>query len=181
MTDQNMPGPQQDAVGRGFERVASTDGRPVSEQERDANVAVVRQFVQRGLGQGDMAAFDELVAEDVYVSTGLKPGAPINGRAEYKDVVAKTLAVALRGDNAAMTFLEVSPLADGRVVVRFSVQADHVGVLNGVPATNRRLTLNEIHLMTVQDGRIVENLVGALNPLQWEMIYREQVAEDVLV
>jgi hypothetical protein len=170
----------QDAVGQRFERAPCTDGTPVSAEVQKANAAVVRAFVEQGLGRGNMSAFDRYVAPDVWVSTGLKPGAPITSLNEYKSVVASTLAVALSPENATLDIQEVLTTIDGRVIVRFAAHADHTGDLYGVPATGRRLTLAETHLMCVRNGKIVENYVGGLNPLQWEMIYSAEIGRAVL-
>ncbi|WP_404365994.1 ester cyclase [Sphingomonas sp. MMS24-J45] len=170
----------QESVGDRFRRAACTDGMPVSRAVQRANAAVVRSFVEQGLGRGDLTAFDRYVAPEIWVSTGLKPEAPITSREEYKRVVASTLGVALSSTNATLDIQEVLVTQDGRVIVRFVAHADHVGALNGVPATNRRLTLAETHLMCVRGGKIVENYVGALNPLQWEMIYSDKIKRQVL-
>jgi ketosteroid isomerase-like protein len=168
------------SVGQRFERAPCTDGTPVSAEVQKANAAVVRAFVEQGLGRGDLTAFDRFVAPDVWVSTGLKPGAPITSRDEYKNVVASTLAVALSPDNATLDIEELLTTTDGRIIVRFIARADHTGDLYNVPATGRRLTLAETHLMCVRDGKIVENYVGGLNPLQWEMIYSDEIGRAVL-
>jgi hypothetical protein len=170
----------QDTVGQRFDRAPCTNGTPVSVEVQKANAAVVRAFVEQGLGRGDLTAFDRYVAPDVWVSTGLKPGAPITSLEEYKSVVASTLAVALSPDNATLDIEELLTTIDGRVIVRFIARADHTGDLYGVPATGRRLTLAETHLMCVRDGKIVENYVGGLNPLQWEMIYSGEISRAVL-
>lgn len=170
----------QDAISAAFDREPCTDGTPVSAEVQAANTAVARAFVERGLGMGDMSAFDSLVAPGVWVTTGLKPGAPITSREEYKQVVGSTLGTALSFENATLSIEEVLTTLDGRVLVRFIAHADHTGQILGVPPTNRRLTLSETHLFCVQDGMIVENYVGALNPLQWEMIYSEDTKKAVL-
>jgi ketosteroid isomerase-like protein len=142
------------------------------------NAAAARRFVEQVLGRGDMAAFDELVADDVWVSTGLKPDAPITSKAEYAHVIGSTLGVAL--SNGSMTVHEVLPTLDGAVVVRFTAEADHTGELDGVAPSGRRLVLSETHLMRFRDGRLVRNHVGALNPLHWEVTYAPVIAPKIL-
>lgn len=145
-------------------------------QER--NAAAARRFVEKVLGGGDMEAFNELVAEDVWVSTGLKPDAPVLGKQEYLQVLGTTLGAAL--SNGAMTVHEVLPTTDGAVIVRFTAMADSTGALDGIAATGQRLTLSETHLMRFRDGKLIENYVGALNPLHWEMLYSPVIAKKVL-
>lgn len=168
------------SIGDRFARPARPTGEPASADQQRANLAIAREFVEQGLGQGDMNAFDRLVAADVWVSTGLKPGAPITSRDEYKQVIGATLGKALSFANADLTINDALVTTDGRVIIRFTAHADHTGELDGVPATNRRLTLAETHLFRIEDGLIVENYVGALNPLQWEMIYSDGIKREVL-
>jgi hypothetical protein len=169
-----------DGVGARFVRPLRPGGASVSAEQRQQNLAIAREFVERGLGQGDMDTFDRLVAADVWVSTGLKPGAPITSRDEYKAIIGATLGRALSFDNADLIIEDALVTTDGRVVIRFTAHADHTGVVDGVPATNRRLTLAETHLFRIENGLIVENYVGALNPLQWEMIFSDGIKREVL-
>lgn len=135
----------------------------------ERNTAAARRFVERALGAGDTAAFGELVADDVVVHSGLKPTGPIRGKAEYARTLAETLGAL--SDWSAMAVDDVAATADGRVVVRFSVEATHTGPLWGVGPTGRRVRMREIHLMRFRDGRLVENWVGGLNPLDFEMLF----------
>lgn len=150
----------------------------VSLEEAERNAVTARRFVEEVLGGGDMAAFDAIVADDVWVSTGLKPGEPVRSKAEYKQVIGSTLAAAL--SNGAMHVHEVLPTFDGAVVVRFTAEADHTGELDGVAPTGQRLTLSETHLMRFRDGKLVQNHVGALNPLHWEMTYAPVITPQIL-
>lgn len=103
------------------------------------NLTAVRRFVDGVLGSADPAAFAEVVAEGVVVDTGLKPDGRINGREEYD-----------------------------RIMVRFEASADNTGALNGVAATGRRFAFCELHLVRFEDGKLVENPIGGLNPLMYE-------------
>ena len=169
-----------DDVGARFTRQARLKIEPASAVVQQENLKIARQFVEQGLGQGDMSAFDRLVAPDVWVSTGLKPGAPITSRDEYKQIIGSTLGRALSFEHADLIIDDALVTTDGRVIIRFTAHADHVGELDGIAATNLRLTLAEIHLFRIEGSKIVENYVGALNPLQWEMIYSDGIKKAVL-
>ena len=130
------------------------------------NLAAARRFVEGALGGADPSAFAELVAETVVVDTGLKPGGKITGRDEYGRVVAATLGSAF--SNGRLEIKDIAALVDGRVIVRFEASADNTGALNGIAATNMRFTFCELHLMRFEDGKLVENWVGGLNPLMYE-------------
>jgi ketosteroid isomerase-like protein len=159
-------------------------GRPPYQQpapdaatlERNAQAA--RRFVERVLGQGDMQAFDELVADDVWVSTGLQPASPVRGKQAYAQVLGATVGTALA--NGTMVVHEVLPTLAGAVVVRFTAMADHVRGIDGVAASGQRLPLSETHLMRFRDGMLVENYVGALNPLHWEMLHAPLITPQIL-
>jgi len=142
------------------------------------NLAAARRFVEGVLGGADPAAFEEVVAEHVTVDTGLKPVGKIEGREEYGRVLGETLGAAF--SNGRMDIKDIAPLADGRVIVRFEASADNTGPLNGIAATNRRFTFCELHLMRFEDGRLVENWVGGLNPLMYEMWQAPAVAPKLL-
>ena len=118
------------------------------------------------LGGADPGAFNDLVAEDVVVDTGLKPDGKVAGRDEYGRVLGATLGAAF--SNGRMEIKDIAALVDGRVMVRFEASADNTGALNGIAATGRRFTFCELHLMRFEDGKLVENWVGGLNPLMYE-------------
>lgn len=164
-------------TGEAFVR-SPTVQRPADQATLERNVAAARRFAEQVLGAGDMASFDELVADDVWVSTGLKPDAPVEGKQAYMQVLGSTLGVAL--SNGAMTVHEVLATTDGAVIVRFTAMADHTGLLDGIAVTGQRLTLSETHLMRFRDGKLIENYVGALNPLHWEMLYSPVIAAKVI-
>lgn len=130
---------------------------------------LARRFVERALGMGDTAAFDEIVAEDVVVHSGLKPTGPIRGKEEYRRQLAETLGRVF--SDGVMTIDDVAATTDGRVVVRFTAAATHTGALWGIAPTGRRITMKEIHFMRFRDGELVENWVGGLNPLEFEMLF----------
>ncbi|MBC7928628.1 MAG: ester cyclase [Bryobacteraceae bacterium] len=149
-----------------------------TQSEISENVKLARRFVEGVLGGADPQAFDELVADNVWVSTGLKPDAPITSKAEYGRVLSETLGKAFsEGDMKIDELLETS---DGRVVVRFTATALHSGELYGVPPTGKRVVFAEMHLLRFADGKLVENFVGGLNPLSYEMIFADYIKPLVL-
>lgn len=142
------------------------------------NIRLARRFVEGVLGGADPTAFGEIVDDNVWVSTGLKPNAPIIGKAEYGQVLGSTLGLAL--SEGVMKIEDIVETMDGRVLVRFLASALHSGELYGVPPTGQRIEMAEIHLLRFKDGKLVENFVGALNPLSYEMLFREHIASLIL-
>jgi hypothetical protein len=143
------------------------------------SVALARRFVEGALGGADPDAFADIVHPDIVVETGLKPVGTVAGAAEYGRLLADTLGAAFA--DARMQILDVAPLVDGRVIICFEAAADNVGALNGIAATGLRFTFRELHLVRFNDaGKLVENLVGALNPLMYEMWQAPVTARELL-
>jgi predicted ester cyclase len=102
----------------------------------------------------------------------------IRGAAEYGEVLAATLGAAF--SNGRMEIKDIAALNDGRVIVSFEASADNTGALNGIPATGQRFTFCEMHLMRFAEGKLIENLVGGLNPLMFEMWQAPFIASKLL-
>jgi ketosteroid isomerase-like protein len=147
--------------------------------EQEQNVHLATRFVKEILGGSNWMAFDELVAPDVRVSTGLKPDGLIEGRDEYKAVFGEIFGSG-KFKEATLNLLAVVPTADNRIIAIFEAQATHVGELWGISATGRRIGMTEIHVLTFRDGKLVENLVGACNPLDFEMLFAPAIAKRIL-
>lgn len=103
---------------------------------------------------GDLALthriIDEVCAPDMIVRTPLP--SPLTG-AELQKMVFTTL-------HAAFPDLHIETedaITEGdKVVYRNVVTGTHQGTYMGVPATGRKITYNEIFIMRIVDGRIVE-------------------------
>jgi predicted ester cyclase len=115
------------------------------------NKALVRRFVEEGIIPANMAAFDEMVAENVvdhYAPPGLPPGregwklnrrlfqaAFPDGRWEIADIVAE-------GD---------------LVFVRAPFTGTQQGEFFGIPPTGKHVAIGSIHICRVKDGLVVEH------------------------
>ena len=130
------------------------------------NLAIAKAFIEQFLGQADLSVADAVLDEAVQVLTGLKPDAPINGREEYKQIFS-TFYEAFPPVSALV--IEDIFAAGDRVVVRFRSVQKHAQEFFGVAATGREITFIETHVMRLQNGKIVENIVNATN-LEFEML-----------
>jgi predicted ester cyclase len=130
------------------------------------NLKIVRRFVEQFLGRGDMSIAPEVLDEKVQVITGLKPTGPIDGIEEYQQVFSSFFDAF---PPVADLVIEDIFTAGDRVVVRFKSQQKHAKEFFGVAATNREISFQEAHIMRLQDGKIVENIVSATN-LEFEML-----------
>jgi predicted ester cyclase len=140
------------------------------------NIEVVRRFTLEFLQTGDPAAADATADERIQGITGLKPTGPIDGREEYKGIVASFVDA----------FPAEAPLeiidqfaAEDRVVTRFHSRQRHAKDFFGLPATNRVVLFDETHVARLRNGRIIENIVSATN-LEFEMLFAPVLAPLVL-
>ena len=89
------------------------------------------------------------------------------------DTIARNPAVVVQGVPGGADPAGFADIGHPDVVVdtvlRFEASTYNVGDLNEVKATGRRFTFCELHMMRLEDGRLVENWVGGLNPLMFEV------------
>jgi hypothetical protein len=144
----------------------------------EENRALALRFIEDVLGGRNPNSFDDLVADDIRVLTVLKPGGAIEGKAEYIRVLGETMSGQFTGYDLIVEDLVAT--IDARVVARLRRTATHVGEVFGTPASGRRITMHELHLMRFERGKLVELLTGGLNPLEFEMLFAGPIAEAVL-
>ena len=142
------------------------------------NLKLAKRFIEGVLGGQDPTAFGEIVDDNVWVSKGLKPDAPITSKAEYGKVLGETLGRAF--SDGQLTIDDITETTDGRIMVRFTATVTHSGELWSVKPTGKRFTMAEMHLLRFRNGKLIENLVGALNPLSFEMLYAEHISRLIL-
>jgi len=165
-----------------------TDAKPATEavntkvsvlSESDAiansNLSKALRFVNEGLQKGDTLAFNELVDTAVIVTTGLKPGGPIQGLAEYKSIFTHFITA---WPGMRFTIDESFAVGD-KVVVRFTSVNVFEKEFFGMKPTHQVASLKEVHLMTFKNGKIVSNIVSATN-LEYEYILYPLLKDAVL-
>jgi predicted ester cyclase len=132
------------------------------------NLAIARTFIERFLGKGDTSIAAQVLDEKVQVTTGLKPDGFIKGREEYKQVFSAFYDAFPPIAGSEMMIEDLFAAGD-RVVVRFRSVQKHTKDFFGIAATHRDITFVETHVMRLQDGKIIENVVSATN-LEFEML-----------
>jgi steroid delta-isomerase-like uncharacterized protein len=115
------------------------------------NKALVRRFVETGINQADMAAFDALVAEDV-VDHYAPPGSP-GGREGWKQ---NRLMFQAGFPDARWQIADIIAEND-LVFVRAPFQGTHLGEFMGIPASGKPVSIGSIHICRVANGQIVEH------------------------
>jgi predicted ester cyclase len=136
----------------------------------------VHRFATEFLAKADAAAAAAVIDADVVVHTGLSPSAPIQGRDAYASVLARFAAAFPVG---RMEIHEIMDIGEDRVLLRFTAHTTHAQDYYGIVATGRAVPMHEVHLLRLRDGRIVENMVGALN-LVFEMLMAPAIGPMVL-
>lgn len=124
----------------------------------DETLALGQRFLQEVLGAQDPAAFDELVADDVVVHSGISPLEPMIGKEAFRAGLAKLAAFTFKSF-AVEDLLAV----DDRVVARYRAHAQHTGDELGVPASGKAVTMWEIRLQRWDQGQLVEDFVADIN------------------
>lgn len=142
------------------------------------NVKLARQFIEDVFGGGNPNSFDDLVADDIVVSSVLKPEGLIVGKAEFSAVLGRTVSGGQFSD-FELEIEDIAALVDGRVLVRLRGAATHVGEVFGIAPTHRRITMHGLHLLRFREGRLVELTSGGLNPLEFEMLFAPAISKLV--
>jgi predicted ester cyclase len=125
-------------------------------------VALFRQAIERGWNQGDLAAIDELFADDfVEHQAGIAPGREgVKGSIRFLRTAFPDLRLTV--EDAA---------ADGdRVWLRISAVGTHAGPFGQAPATGLRFRIDVIDVARVTGGRIVEH---------WGVADRASLAQQI--
>jgi predicted ester cyclase/catechol 2,3-dioxygenase-like lactoylglutathione lyase family enzyme len=121
------------------------------ENEMADPAGVVTRMVERIFNAKDLAAADQLVAEDIVDHSGF-PGQP-PGREGMKQRWA--------GMFAAFPDFHITVddlLVDGeRVAMRATGRGHHEGAFAGIPPTGREIVFTEINISRVVGGRMVEH------------------------
>jgi steroid delta-isomerase-like uncharacterized protein len=116
----------------------------------EANKAVVRRFIEEIFGHGNLDAVDELAAEDFTPHTW---GPMPRGRAALREAMHRV------GSGVKDARFEIHDMiAEGdRVAVRLTSSARHTGTFMGQPPTGRRYSIDEMHILRLRDGQVIEH------------------------
>jgi ketosteroid isomerase-like protein len=132
------------------------------------HITIARRFMEAGIATGNAAAFDECLAPDIVVRTGLSPTGPIEGLEAYKSIFvpfAKALPVI---DFEILELWENE--AENKVVVRFLATTVFLSDFYGVKAEHQIVAMEEVHILTFRNGKIVSNVVSGTNfPFEYLM------------
>jgi steroid delta-isomerase-like uncharacterized protein len=116
----------------------------------DENKAIVRRFIDEIFVQGRRETVDELLADDFVAHTWPSTGNP---KADLKSAIDRTSK-----GLADPVFTIEDVIAEGdRVAVRLTAAATQVGEMMGMPPSNKRYEIGEMHWFRVRDGKVTEH------------------------
>ncbi len=115
------------------------------------NKAIAKSFVQEVINGGDLSAVDKYMAADIKDHTPM-PGIP-EGPEGFKELLTM-----LRGAFPDMhSSLDHVIAEDDKVAMFGTFTGTHKGEFMGIPATGKQVSMNEFHLVRMQDGKMVEH------------------------
>ncbi len=129
----------------------------------EENKAVVRRFAEEVMTNKNLAAADEIVAED-YVELDPMPGQE-QGREGFKQFLGTTLFAAF--PDLQWTIEELIAEED-KVVSRATCSGTHRGEFMGIPPTHRSVAASAWVIDRIVDGKMQESrlLIDAADMLQ---------------
>jgi predicted ester cyclase len=131
----------------------------------EANVAVVRRFIEDVVNGGDLSVIAETWAEEMTWNGGSL--GTFVGRDAYTAFMSANVTGAFEGMHLAVYDVIAH---DDKVVLRFTNSGTNIGSFMGRPATNRHAEWLGIGIYTLRDGRITEgwfceDILGMLQQL----------------
>jgi steroid delta-isomerase-like uncharacterized protein len=138
--------------------VAATAGvlgqapQPVSSEKRHDGHRLARRYFEEVWNQGRVEVLDELLSPD-YVNHTPSAGNPPAGPDGLKPIV---LAIRRAFPDLHFTIEDVIVAADA-IVIRTTMTGTHEGDLFGIPPTHRKVSVTQIQIERVRNGRIVEH------------------------
>jgi predicted SnoaL-like aldol condensation-catalyzing enzyme len=121
--------------------------------QQEMNKGIVARFNKEFIEQGDVQVFEELVAADFVNRSAATLNIPA-GREGIKDYIMDVLRKALTDIKVEI----FDQIAEGdTVVTRKAISGIQAGEFLGRTATNERIVMHAIDIVTLRDGQYVEH------------------------
>ena len=118
----------------------------------EENKALYRKFVDEVINKKNLAAIDELMASDYIEHDEMPPG-----MASGVEGMKQMMGMFFSAFSDLQTTTE-DVIAEGdRVVGRHVFTGTHSGDFMGIPATGKRVSIGEIHIVRIVNGKGVEH------------------------
>jgi predicted ester cyclase len=122
------------------------------ETQLEKNKTVVLRFNKEFIEQGNMNSFNELVGQNV-----VNHSAPVDTPAGPQSMSYFIIEVLRKGFPDIKVEL-LDQIAEGdRVSTRKALHGTHTGDFMGIPASNKKITINVIDIIRLKDGKYVEH------------------------
>ena len=119
---------------------------------KENNKAVYRRFIEEVANQGNFAAADELLDENVIEYESLPGGLPPNGDGIRR--LFRMLRTAFPDFNITIEDL----LSDGdKAIARVTLRGTHQGELLGLAPTGRKVAYEAIDISRIVNGKMIEH------------------------
>lgn len=119
----------------------------------EQNKALYRRFVDEVVNKKNLAVIDELMAPDYLEHEEMPPGLPSG--VEGQKLMMGMLFSAFPDLQSSTDVL----IAEGDLVVgHHTTTGTHTGDFMGIPATGKRISIGEVHIVRIVNGKGVEHL-----------------------
>ncbi len=117
----------------------------------EENKATFRKLIEEGFVQGNTAVVDELVGANIIDHSPMPGQGP--GSEGLKDALTM-----FRGAFPDLQVTIEDMIAEGeKVVVRVTMRGTQQGEFMGIPATNKKIEIGEMHIVRFAGGKMVEH------------------------
>ncbi|MGW5557438.1 ester cyclase [Micromonospora sp. NPDC003944] len=120
--------------------------------EAEKNKAIIKHYLQRAWNEGDWSVAEDVVDENVVFHDMVRDGKYPKGREGLRAAMNDIRT----GIPDFVMDLQHIVAEDDMVAVLWSATGTHAGFFNGLPATNRVVTLHAMSMVRMKDGKIIE-------------------------
>ena len=117
----------------------------------EENKAYYRRFIDEVINKKNVALINELVAPD-YIEHDDVPGLPAN-----RDGLKQLMGMMFSAFPDLQTTTDDIVAEGDTVVGRHTTTGTHKGEFMGIPATGKQVTVAEIHIVRIVNGKAVEH------------------------
>lgn len=122
------------------------------ESETERNKRIVTRFNKEAIEQGNLDAFDELIASD-FINHTAPAGMP-----KGKEGMSRFIIGVIRQAFPDLRVEIYDQVAEGdKVVTRKAFHATHTGPFMGIPATGKSIVFPIIDIVRLRDGQYIEH------------------------
>jgi len=136
------------------------------------NLNIIRQVVEKGLGDADMDTIDRLVHADVIEHQF--------GRPSGREALKKSIRSIVDGFSDRKYTLERYSIESDIVWVHYIFSGVHTGVFAGYEPTDKKIAIHVMDIVKIQDDQIIEHWgipdrfallsqIGVIQPVQFQV------------